>query len=48
VTDNVEYDLQVLDDKKSIATRRVRAHYIVVLIPSEVRWKVRVLQAVPE
>jgi len=45
--DTAEYDVQLFDHGKPAATRRVRAHYIAVLTPSEVRWRVRVFQAVP-
>lgn len=45
LTDTVEYDVQLLDHDKSQATQRVRARYIVVLTPAELRWRVRVLQA---
>ena len=45
LTDDVEYDVQVLDHDKVQTTQRVRAHYIVVMTPAEVRWRVRVLQA---
>lgn len=48
LTDKVEYDVQVLDHDKVITTQRVSARYIVVLTPAEVRWRVRVFQAVPE
>ena len=48
LTDTVEYDVQVIDHDKSQMTQRVHAHYIVVLTPAEVRWKVRVFQAVPD
>jgi hypothetical protein len=43
--DTVEYDEQVLDHDKVLATERVRARYLVVLTPAEVRWKVRIFQA---
>jgi hypothetical protein len=43
--DDAEYDVQVLDHDKAIATVPVSARYIVVLTPAEVRWKVRVMQA---
>lgn len=43
--DDVQYDVQVLDHDKVQATQQVRAHYIVVLTPAEVRWRVRVFQA---
>lgn len=43
--DNVEYDVQVLDHDKVQTTQPVRARYIVVLTPTEVRWRVRLFQA---
>jgi hypothetical protein len=46
--DTVEYDVQVRDQDKVIATLPVRARYTVVLTPAEVRWRVRVFQAVAE
>ncbi len=45
--DTVEYDVQVVDHDKVQATQHVRARYVAVLTPTEVRWKVRVLQAEP-
>jgi hypothetical protein len=45
--DTVEYDVQILDHDKLQGTQHVRAHYVAVLTPTEVRWKVRVLQAIP-
>jgi len=45
MTDNVEYEQQVLDKDKVLATKVIHQHYIVVLTPSEVRWQVRILQA---
>ncbi len=48
LVDNVEYDVQILDHDKVQGTGQVRAHYIAVLTPSEVRWRVRVLQADPK
>jgi hypothetical protein len=48
LTDKVEYDVQVLDRDKVTATQRVNARYVVVMTPAEVRWRVRVFQAVPE
>ena len=45
LTDNVQYDIQfVAHDKVQIA-RPVQARYVVVSTPTEMRWKVRVLQA---
>jgi len=43
--DNVEYDVEVRDHGTTVGTQHVRAHYIVVLTPTESRWKVRVLQS---
>jgi hypothetical protein len=46
--DNVEYDQQVIDHDKVLTNRRVRARYVVVMTPAEVRWRVRVFQAETE
>ncbi len=46
--DNVEYDQQVFDHDKALTTQHVRARYIVVLTPAEMRWRVRIFQAAPE
>lgn len=43
--DTVEYDEQVLDHDKVLATKPLRQRYLVVLTPSEVRWRVRLFQA---
>ncbi len=48
LVDQVEYDLQIVDHKRVQATQHVRARYVAVLTPTEVRWKVRVFQAEPE
>ena len=45
LTDNVQYEVQMLDHDKVQTTQQVRARYIVVLTPAEVRWRVRVFQA---
>ena len=45
VIDTVEYDEQVLDHDKVLTTKPVRERYLVVLTPSEVRWRVRIFQA---
>ncbi len=45
LTDDVQYDVQVLDHDKVQTAQQVHAHYIVVLTPAEVRWRVRVFQA---
>jgi hypothetical protein len=43
--DTVDYDEQVLDHDKILATKRMKKRYLVVLTPAEVRWRVRILQA---
>jgi hypothetical protein len=48
LTDKVEYDVQVLDHEKVTTKQRVSARYVVVMTPAEVRWRVRVFQAMPE
>jgi len=48
LTDKVDYDVQIFDHDKVATTQHVSARYIVVLTPAEVRWRVRVFQAVPE
>jgi hypothetical protein len=45
LTDDVQYDVQILEHDKVQTTQQVHAHYIVVLTPAEVRWRVRVFQA---
>jgi hypothetical protein len=46
--DNVVYDEQVLDHEKVLAVKQVQARYVVVLTPSDVRWKVRIFQSAAE
>ena len=45
MTDTVEYQQQIFDKDKVLATKIVRQRYVVVLTPSEVRWQVRIFQA---
>jgi hypothetical protein len=45
LADNVEYDVQLSSGGKSLGTQRVATRYIVVLTPSEVRWRVRIFQS---
>jgi hypothetical protein len=45
LADKVEYDVQLIDHDKVISTQRESARYLVVLAPSEVRWRVRVFQS---
>ena len=47
LTDNVDYDVQLLDQGRIKTTQHVRARYLIVLTPAEVRWKVRVFQGTP-
>ncbi|MGB8098141.1 MAG: hypothetical protein WCF17_13375 [Terracidiphilus sp.] len=48
LTDNVQCDVEVRDGDKVIASQPVTERYIVVLTPTETRWRVRVLQASPQ
>jgi len=45
LVDNVEYDVQVSSKGKTMAAQPVHSRYVVVMTPTEVRWRVRVLQA---
>lgn len=46
--DTVEYEVQIRDGEKLQGTQNIRSRYLAVLTPTEVRWKVRVLQAEPQ
>jgi hypothetical protein len=48
LVDNVEYEVQVADHNKTRATQKMRARYVVVMTPAEVRWRVRIFQGGPE
>ena len=48
LVDNVEYEVQILDHGKAQTTHKMRARYVVVMTPAEVRWRVRIFQAEPE
>ena len=48
LVDRVDYSVQILDGEAVVTTQHVRARYVAVLTPTEVRWKVRVFQANPE
>lgn len=45
LTDTVDYDVQITDHDKQAGTQHVHTRYLVVLTPSELRWRVRVMQA---
>lgn len=47
LTDTVDYDVQVFDHEKVLTTQHAHERYVVVMTPSEVRWRVRVFQAQP-
>lgn len=47
LVDTIEYEEQLLDQGKVITVQPVHARYVAVLTPTEVQWKVRVLQAEP-
>jgi len=46
--DTVEYDVQVIDKDRVKTTQHVRARYLIIVTPAELRWRVRVFQAEPE
>jgi hypothetical protein len=49
LVDTVEYEMQIVDHDQTLAQpQHVRARYVAVLTPTEVRWKVRIFQAQPE
>jgi len=48
LVDTVEYDMRILDHNKVQGTQHVHSRYVAVLTPTEVRWKVRIFQAMPE
>jgi hypothetical protein len=48
LTDKVEYDVQIVDRDWVKTIQHVSARYVIVLTPAEVRWRVRVFQAVSE
>lgn len=43
--DTVDYDAELFDHDKSLGMQHIHTRYIVVLTPSEVRWRVRIFQA---
>ena len=47
LVDDIEYDEQLLDQGKVVAEQPVHARYVAVLTPTEVQWKVRILQSEP-
>lgn len=47
LVDDIEYDEQLLDNGKVITEQPVHARYVAVLTPTEVQWKVRILQSEP-
>jgi hypothetical protein len=47
LVDKVEYDVEIKDHQKTQASKRLTSGFVAVLTPTEVRWKVRILQAEP-
>jgi hypothetical protein len=45
--DTVEYDEQIFDHDKPVATQHISARYLVTLTPAETRWRIRVFQVEP-
>ena len=48
IIDTVDYDEQVMNGEKVLATQPMHARYVAVLTPSQTRWMVRVLQTEAE
>lgn len=48
LADTADYDIHVIAHGKELANHTEVARYIVVLTPSEVRWRVRVFQGIPQ
>jgi|SRR5258706_196825 len=44
LVDNVEFEMTVRDNEKTVGTKRIRTRYIAVLTPTESKWKIRVFQ----
>jgi len=44
LTDDIEYEEQIFDGTKLVTSKLIKQRYIAVLTPSEVRWRVRILQ----
>jgi hypothetical protein len=47
LADTVAYDVQLFQGNASIGTQEVHARYLVVLTPTEVRWRVRIFESQP-
>ena len=45
IVDNVEYDIEMSAHGETRGTKNIKARYVAVLSPTEVDWKVRVMQA---
>ncbi len=45
--DTVDYDVQIVDHGKALQIQHVHSRYVAVLTPTEVQWKVRMLEAAP-
>lgn len=48
LTDNVVYDEQVMQGANVLSSQTIRARYLAVLTPTDVRWTVRILQPEPD
>lgn len=48
LADTVRYDVELFDHDKALGNEQVRSRYLVILTPSEVRWRVRIFQAQSE
>jgi hypothetical protein len=48
LVDDIRYDVQIFNKDGVLTARQMRARYIAVLTPTEVRWRVRLFQAALE
>lgn len=48
LTDDVEYDMQLAGPDKALATQHIKTRYVVVMTPTETKWRVREFQAIPQ
>jgi hypothetical protein len=48
LVDQVQYEVEIKDHEKTLVSQPATSRFVAVLTPTEVRWKVRILQAEPQ
>jgi hypothetical protein len=48
LVDKVEYEVEIKDHEKTQVAEHLTSRFVAVLTPTEVRWKVRILQSKPQ